>query len=127
MIAPDAAIEHDYALERATGMMERLVVHPERMQANLDALGGVVHSQKVLLALTQAGMSREDANAAVQAAAMKTWEALGTPGARAFRDELLANPAVRARLDPAALDDAMDPRRDFAQVDTVFARVFTEE
>ena len=107
-------------------MVERLVVHPARMKANLDALGGVVHSQKALLALTQAGMSREDAYAAVQSAAMKTWQALGTPEGRDFRGELLADPAVRARLDPAALEAAMDPRRDFAHVDAIFARIFTE-
>jgi adenylosuccinate lyase len=127
VIAPDATIALDFALARATGMVERLTVYPERMRANLDALGGVVHSQKVLLALTQAGMSREDAYAAVQRAAMQTWAALGTPEGRPFRDELLADPAVRARLDPAALDAAMDPERDFAQVDMVFDRVFTEE
>ncbi len=127
VIAPDATIGLDFALARAAGMVERLTVYPERMKANLDALGGVVHSQKVLLALTQAGLGREEAYAAVQSAAMKTWEALGAPGARGFRDELLADPAVRARLNPAALDAAMDPRRDFAHVDAVFARVFTEE
>jgi adenylosuccinate lyase len=126
VIAPDATIALDFALARLTGMVERLVVYPERMQANLDALGGVVHSQKVLLALTQAGMSREDAYAAVQSAAMKTWQALGTPEGRDFRGELLADPAVRARLDPAALEAAMDPRRDFAHVDAIFARIFTE-
>ncbi len=126
VIAPDATVALDFALARATGMVERLVVYPARMQANLDALGGVVHSQKVLLALTQAGMSREDAYAAVQAAAMKTWEALGTPEGRTFRDELLADPAVRARLDGAALDAAMDAARDFAHVDAIFERVFTE-
>ena len=126
VIAPDATVALDFALVRATGMMERLTVYPERMQANLDALGGVVHSQKVLLALTGAGMSREDAYAAVQSAAMRTWEALGRPEAPTFRDMLLADPAVRRRLDPAALDAAMDPRRDFAQVDAIFERVFTE-
>ncbi|MBD0276213.1 MAG: adenylosuccinate lyase, partial [Acetobacteraceae bacterium] len=126
VIAPDATIALDFALARATGMRERLVGYAERMKANLDALGGVVHSQKVLLALTQAGMSREDAYAAVQSAAMRTWEALGAPGGRPFRDELLADPAVRARLDPAALDAAMDPRRDFAHVDMIFDRVFTQ-
>jgi adenylosuccinate lyase len=125
VIAPDATIALDFALARATGMVERLVVYPDRMKANLDALGGVVHSQKVLLALTQAGMSREDAYAAVQAAAMRTWQALGTGGGLGFRDELLADPDVRTRLDPAALDAAMDPNRDFAQVDAIFNRVFT--
>ncbi|GAA0601485.1 adenylosuccinate lyase [Craurococcus roseus] len=126
VIAPDATIALDFALARATGMVERLVVYPERMKANLDALGGVVHSQKALLALTQAGMSREDAYAAVQAAAMRTWHALGTPGAANFRDHLLADPAVRARLEPAALDAAMEPIRDFMHVDAIFDRVFTE-
>jgi adenylosuccinate lyase len=126
VIAPDATIALDFALARAAGLVERLTIYPERMRANLDALGGVVHSQKVLLALTQAGMSREDAYAAVQRAAMATWEALGTPEGRSFRDALLADPAVRARLEPAALDSAMDPRRDFAQVDSIFDRVFTE-
>jgi adenylosuccinate lyase len=105
-------------------MMEKLTIYPERMQANLDALGGVVHSQKVLLALTQAGMSREDAYAAVQRAAMATWQALGSPGARDFRANLLADAAVAQHLSPAALDAAMDPARDFAHVDTIFARVF---
>ena len=127
VVAPDATTALDFALVRLAGMVEKLVVYPERMRANLDALGGVVHSQKALLALTQAGMSREDAYAAVQSAAMKTWGALGTAEGRSFRDELLADPAVRARLGPAALDAAMDPERDFAHVDAVFARVFTEE
>jgi adenylosuccinate lyase len=94
------------------------------MQANLDALGGVVHSQKVLLALTQAGMSREDAYAAVQRAAMATWQALGSAGARDFRANLLADAEVTRWLDAAAIDAAMDPKRDFRHVDTVFARVF---
>ena len=88
-------------------MMEKLTVYPERMEENLESLGGVVHSQKVLLALTQAGMSREDAYAAVQRAAMATWQALGTPGSRTFRENLLDNADVSARLSAAALDAAM--------------------
>ncbi|WP_135466546.1 adenylosuccinate lyase [Crenalkalicoccus roseus] len=124
VIAPDATIALDFALARLSGMMERLTVYPRRMRANLEALGGVVHSQKVLLALAQAGLSREEAYAAVQEAAMATWEALDSPGGRGFRDHLLANPKVAARLDPAALDAAMDPERDFRHVDTIFARVF---
>jgi adenylosuccinate lyase len=124
VIAPDATIALDFALMRLAGMMEKLTVYPERMQANLDALGGVVHSQKVLLALTQAGMSREDAYAAVQRAAMATWQALGSAGARDFRINLLADTEVTRWLDAAAVDAAMDPRRDFRHVDTVFARVF---
>ena len=124
VIAPDATIALDFALARLTGMMERLTVYPERMRANMEALGGVVHSQKVLLALAQAGLSREEAYAAVQQAAMATWERLGTPEGRSFRDNLLANPAVAARLDAAALDRAMDPAQDFRHVETIFARVF---
>ncbi|WP_198372059.1 adenylosuccinate lyase [Roseomonas rosulenta] len=124
VIAPDATIALDFALMRLAGMMEKLTVYPPRMQANLDALGGVVHSQKVLLALTQAGMSREDAYAAVQRAAMATWQALGTPGAHDFRANLLADAEVTRWLDAAAIDAAMDPKRDFRHVDTVFARVF---
>jgi adenylosuccinate lyase len=124
VIAPDATIALDFALARLTGMVEKLTVYPARMQANLDALGGVVHSQKVLLALTQAGMSREDAYAAVQRAAMATWEALGSAHARDFRTNLLDDEAVAQRLSPAALDAAMDPARDFTHVDTIFRRVF---
>lgn len=124
VIAPDATMALDFALMRLAGMMEKLTVYPARMLANLESLGGVVHSQKVLLALAQAGLSREDAYAAVQAAAMATWEALGTPGGRSFRDNLLADGRVAARLDAAALDAAMDPARDFRHVETIFARVF---
>jgi adenylosuccinate lyase len=124
VIAPDATIALDFALTRLAGMMEKLTIYPERMRANLDALGGVVHSQKVLLALAQAGLSREEAYAAVQAAAMATWEALGRPEARGFRDNLLANPAVGAKFDAAALDRAMDASLDFRHVDTIMGRVF---
>jgi adenylosuccinate lyase len=94
------------------------------MQANLESLGGVVHSQKVLLALTQAGMSREDAYATVQRCAMATWQALGSAGAKDFRTNLLEDAGVAALMDGAALDRAMDPARDFGHVETIFARVF---
>jgi adenylosuccinate lyase len=124
VIAPDATIALDFALARLAGMIEKLTIYPARMAANLESLGGVVHSQKVLLALTRAGMSREAAYRAVQAAAMATWEALGTPGARNFADALLADPEVAARLDAASLAEAMDPARDFVHVETVFRRVF---
>jgi adenylosuccinate lyase len=124
VIAPDATIALDFALTRLSGMVEKLTVYPARMQANLDSLGGVVHSQKVLLALARAGLSREDAYAAVQEAAMATWEKLGAPEGRGFRDNLLANPKVAARLDADSLDAAMDPLQDFRHVDTIFARVF---
>jgi adenylosuccinate lyase len=130
VIAPDATIALDFALVRLAGMMERLTVFPDRMRANLGSLGGVVHSQKVLLALAQAGMSREAAYAAVQNAAMATWEtvgkSLGAAAPSTFRDALLSDPEVAARLDAATLDSAMDPARDFRHVDAIFARVFTE-
>ncbi len=123
VIAPDATIALDFALSRLTGMMERLTIYPARMQANLESLGGVVHSQKVLLALTQAGVSREEAYRIVQECAMRTWTALGTPEGRNFRDNLLAEPAVASRFDAAALDAVMDPTKDFRHIETVFARV----
>ncbi|WP_203074556.1 adenylosuccinate lyase [Falsiroseomonas ponticola] len=123
VIGPDATITLDFALMRLTGMMEKLTVYPERMAENLESLGGVVHSQKVLLALTQAGMSREGAYAAVQRSAMATWQALGKPGAKDFRSNLLADPEVAACMTAEALDRAMDPARDFVHVDQSFARV----
>jgi adenylosuccinate lyase len=126
MIGPDATVTLDFALARAAGMMAKLTVYPERMRANLESLGGVVHSQKVLLALTQAGMAREAAYAAVQRAAMATWTALGQSGARDFAANLLADPEVAAMMDTAALGAAMDPARDFGQVDAIFARVLAE-
>ncbi len=126
MIGPDATVTLDFALVRAAGMMAKLTVYPERMKANLESLGGVVHSQKVLLALTQAGMSREAAYATVQRAAMATWTALGTPGAKDFPANLLADPAVAALFDAARLAAVMDPARDFGQVDTIFQRVLAE-
>ena len=124
VIGPDATIALDFALMRLTGMMEKLTIYPARMQANLESLGGVVHSQKVLLALTQAGMSREDAYATVQRCAMATWQALGSVGAKDFRANLLEDAGVAALMDGAALDRAMDPARDFGHVETIFARVF---
>ena len=127
VIAPDATTALDFALQRLAGMIETLVIYPERMAANLEALGGVVHSGEVLLALTQAGMSRERAYAAVQRNAMATWAALGTEAARSFRDTLLADPEVTAHLDAAAIDRAMDPRLHLRHVDSVLARAFGSE
>lgn len=123
VIGPDATITLDFALMRLTGMMAKLTVYPERMAENLASLGGVVHSQKVLLALTQAGLSREAAYAAVQRAAMATWQTLGKPGARDFRTHLLEDPEVTGCMDTGALAVAMDPQRDFMHVDTTFKRV----
>ena len=126
VIAPDTTIALDFALMRLAGMMQRLVVHPERMAANLESLGGVVHSGEVLLALARAGISREDAYAIVQRAAMATWQALGTVGEKSFRDHLLAEPEVARRISAAELDAAMDARMHLNAVDRIFARVFGE-
>jgi adenylosuccinate lyase len=125
-IAPDATVTLDFALARLAGLVRDLVVYPDRMAANLESLGGVVHSGEVLLALARAGLSREDAYAAVQRAAMATWTVLGRPEARNFRDNLLADPDIAARLSPAGLEAAMDPREHLRHVETVFARVFGE-
>ncbi|HTW28659.1 MAG TPA: adenylosuccinate lyase [Acetobacteraceae bacterium] len=121
VIAPDTTLALDFALTRLAGMMERLVVYPERMLANLEALGGVVHSGEVLLALTRAGILREDAYAIVQRNAMRTWE-----GGRSFRENLDADPEVAGRVPAAELDRAMDARMHLREVDRIFARVFGE-
>ena len=124
VIGPDATLALDFALNRLAGMMETLVVHPERMLANLESLGGVVHSGEVLLALTRAGILREDAYRIVQRNAMATWENLGKPGGCGFRDNLLADPEVCGRITAGEIDAAMDPAMHLRAVDQVFGRVF---
>jgi adenylosuccinate lyase len=126
VIGPDATIGLDFALGRLAGLIQRLVVHPERMRANLESLGGVVHSGEVLLALTRAGILREDAYRIVQRCAMATWERLGHADGRSFRDNLLADPDVAGRISPATVDAAMDPALHVQAVDRIFARVFGE-
>jgi adenylosuccinate lyase len=125
-IGPDATVTLDFALSRLAGMMRSLVVYPERMLANLDSLGGVVHSGEVLLALARAGISREDAYRIVQRNAMATWTALGTREERTFRENLDADPEVAGRVPSALLDAAMDAQLHLREVDTIFARVFGE-
>jgi adenylosuccinate lyase len=127
VIAPDATLALDFALVRLARMMQRLVVYPERMAANLESLGGVVHSGEVLLALTRAGISREDAYAIVQRSAMATWQKLGTPEGRSFRDNLLADPEVPGRVSAAELNAAMDATMHLKAVDALFVRVFGNE
>ena len=123
-IGPDATVTLDFALVRLAGMMDRLTIHPEQMAANLESLGGVVHSGEVLLALTRAGISREDAYRIVQRNAMATWTRLGKADARDFRANLAADPEVAGRVPAAELDRAMDPGLHLRHVDHVFARVF---
>jgi len=120
-IGPDATITLDFALARLTGVVEKLLVYPARMQKNLDKMGGLVHSQRVLLALTQAGVSREDAYKLVQRNAMKVWD---SDGALSLLDLLKADPEVTAALSPAVLDEKFDLGYHFKHVDTIFARVF---
>ena len=120
MIGPDATITLDFALVRLTNVVENLLVYPERMQANLDKLGGLVHSQRVLLALTQAGVSREDAYRLVQRNAMPVWRGEGQ-----FLDLLKADEDVI--LSDDALEALFDLGYHFKHVDTIFTRVFGAE
>jgi adenylosuccinate lyase len=118
MIGPDATMTLDFALARLTGVIDKLVVYPENMQANLDRLGGLVHSQRVLIALTQKGISREDAYAIVQANAMKVWRGEGD-----FLAFLKADPQVAKALTLAELEASFDLDYQLKHVDTIFARV----
>ncbi|HTI86167.1 MAG TPA: adenylosuccinate lyase [Alphaproteobacteria bacterium] len=119
MIGPDATVTLDFALSRLAGVVENLLVYPKRMRANLDSLGGLVHSQRVLLALTQKGVSREDAYRIVQSNAMKIWAEGGT-----FADKLLAEPEVTKRFKRAEVLAMFDERYHFRHVNTIFRRVF---
>jgi adenylosuccinate lyase len=120
-IGPDATITLDFALARLTGVVDKLLVYPERMGKNLDRMGGLVHSQRVLLALTQAGLSREDAYAAVQRNAMKVWE---SDGALSLLALLKADPEVTKALGAEKLEECFDLGYHFKQIDTIFERVF---
>ena len=128
MIGPDATITLDFALNRLAGVIEKLVVYPDRMAGNMDRLGGLVHSQRILLALTQAGVSREDAYRLVQRNAMKVWDSYQVNGAATvdFLTELLADKDVRAALSEAEIRDKFDLGYHLKHVDTIFRRVFGE-
>jgi adenylosuccinate lyase len=119
MIGPDATVTLDFALHRLTGIIKGLVVYPERMRANMDRLGGLIHSQRVLLALTNAGVSREDAYRLVQRNAMKVWQEN-----KDFLDELLADPDVTKALPEDTIRDQFDLGYHTKYVDDIFARVF---
>ena len=120
-IGPDATITLDFALARLTGVIDKLLVYPERMQANMDRMGGLIHSQRVLLALTQNGVSREDAYRLVQRNAMKVWE---SDGKLMLLDLLKQDEDVTAALTEEQLDERFDLAYHFKQVDTIFDRVF---
>ena len=120
-IGPDACITLDFALARLTGLIDKLLIYPERMQKNLDRMGGLVHSQRVLLALTQAGVSREDSYAIVQRNAMKVWDA---DGQLSLLELLKADPQVTAHLSAEKLEQSFDLHYHLKHVDTIFQRVF---
>jgi len=119
MIGPDATVTLDFALARLTGVIDKLVVYPENMQRNLDRLGGLVHSQRVLLALTQKGVSREDSYRLVQRNAMPVWRGEGD-----FLTLLKADPEVSGRLSEAEIEACFDLGYHYKHVDTIFRRVF---
>jgi adenylosuccinate lyase len=119
MIGPDATVTLDFMLARLAGIVDKLIVYPENMQKNLDRLGGLVHSQRVLLALTQKGVTREDAYRLVQRNAMKAWAGEGD-----LLSLLKADKDVRKHLSETELTDKFDLNFHFAHVDTIFRRVF---
>jgi adenylosuccinate lyase len=118
-IAPDSTIHLDFALHRLAGVIENLLVYPDRMQKNLDALHGLVHSQRVLLALTQAGASREDGYRLVQRNAMPAWRGEGL-----FLDNLKSDGDVSKFLSAGELDELFDLAYHTKHVETIFSRVF---
>ncbi len=120
-IGPDATITLDFALGRLTGVIDKLLIYPARMRKNLDRMGGLVHSQRVLLALTQAGVSREDAYRLVQRNAMQVWE---SDGEKSLLDLLKADTEVTAALSEAEIEAKFDLDYHFKQVDFIFDRVF---
>jgi adenylosuccinate lyase len=121
MIGPDATVTLDFALNRLAGIIDRLVVYPENMQKNLDRLGGLVHSQRVLIALTNKGVAREEAYRIVQDNAMKVWRGEGD-----FLTFLQADPRVTAKMSAAEIAENFDLGYHFKHVDTIFRRVFGE-
>ena len=122
VFAPDATIALDFALVRLASVVENLVIYPQAMLENLNALGGLVHSQQVLLALTQHGMSREDAYSLVQQHAMKTWQEGGQ-----LKDRMRADPAISSVLGAEKLERLFSLSQHFRHVETIFDRVFNEK
>jgi adenylosuccinate lyase len=120
-IGPDACITLDFALARLTGVIDKLLVYPDRMRRNMDRMGGLIHSQRVLLALTQSGLSREDSYALVQRNAMRVWE---SDGQLQLLDLLKADPDVTSRLSNDELEGLFDLDYHLKRIDTIFARVF---
>ncbi len=122
MVGPDATATLHFMLHRATGVVDNLVVYPERMAANLELSGGLVYSQRLLLDLARAGVARQEAYTWVQRNAMRA-----SAGAGAFKDLVLADEDIRARLEPETIQRAFDPAWHLRHVDTIFERVFGPE
>jgi adenylosuccinate lyase len=125
MIGPDATVTLDFALARLANIIENLVVYPETMRANMESLVGLHNSQRVLLALTQAGLSREASYSAVQRNAMQVWQMAGDRAGK-FAELLKADPEVAAALSAEQIDAMFDDAYHVKHVDTIFARVFGE-
>jgi adenylosuccinate lyase len=121
MIGPDATVTLDFALNRLAGLVDKLLIYPANMQKNLDRLGGLVHSQRLLIALTQKGASREDAYKFVQRNAMPVWRGEGD-----FQTLLKKDPDVKKYLGDAEIEAQFDLGYHFKHVDTIFKRVFGE-
>jgi len=126
MIGPDATVTLDFALDRLAGVVDKLVVYPERMRANMDRLGGLIHSQRVLLALAQGGLAREDAYKLVQRNAMQVWDAYqkGAGVMPDFQALLAGDAGVRKVLSKEQLAELFDLGHHLKHVDTIFKRVF---
>ena len=121
VIGPDSTIGLDFALARMTNVIDKLIVYPENMQSNLDKLGGLIHSQRVLLELTQKGMTREESYAAVQRNAMPVWLE-----GKDFRSLLKADSAIEKYLSHNEIDELFDMSFHMKHIDTIFSRVFAE-
>jgi len=126
MIAPDATITLDFALHRLTNVVENLLIYPNTMQLNLEKLGGLVHSQQVLLALTQKGASRESAYEMVQSNAMKVWETPEHERKNVYKKLLIDDQNVRKFLDESEIEKLFNLEQHFVHVDTIFQRVFSK-
>jgi adenylosuccinate lyase len=126
MIAPDATITLDFAINRLTMVVENLLIYPDTMKLNLEKLGGLVHSQQVLLALTQKGASRENAYEMVQSNAMKVWEIPEHQRSNVYKNLLIKDKNVRKFLDQGEIEKLFNLEQHFLHVDTIFKRVFSK-
>tara|TARA_B110000037_G_scaffold51946_1_gene63761 strand:- start:271 stop:663 length:393 start_codon:yes stop_codon:yes gene_type:complete len=127
MIAPDATITLDFALNRLTLVIDNLLIYPEVMLSNLEKLGGLVHSQQVLLALTQKGASREDAYEMVQSNAMKVWETEESKRKDVYKNLLKNDIQVRGFLSESEIENLFNLDQHFKHIDTIYNRVFLSD